>query len=411
MGMDSATNATPLEPLTDLSGNNQRPNFPPPPPRVKIRTGRGFPYGTAIVAVIVIALCAGVLYAFADAKVVITPTTQNGAVSGDFTATAGSGDLPFSIITVNKTAIASVVAESTETANDSAQGSITIMNTGTKAEDFVTNTRFATPTGLIFRVHAPVTIPAATPSGPGTVTVTVYADQPGQNYNVAATTFTVPGLQGTAAFSEVTAKSTGAMVGGFTGTRASVGQTTDDSEHATLQSALATQLQSSITSKIPSGDVLIPGATFTAYQPQPDTATSTTNVIISEQGTMTAVVFPEDALAKALAYKIAGTYSGEPVTIDGVSKLSLTPTSSSTPTTSQNFDFTLNGSVSIIWKVDTSKIAGAVAGKTRDSAQQILSGFPEVQSATLVLRPFWATTFPQDPSHIKVTVNQPTSGS
>jgi hypothetical protein len=365
--------AQPMQPMTDLSSSPPSNNFPPAPPRVKIRTGRSFPYGTAIVALIVIALSAGVLYAFADAKVEITPTSQTGAVSGEFTATAGSGTLPFSVISVTKTASASVPAESTESANDSAQGQIIISNTGTAAESFVTNTRFETASGLVFRVHTPVTIPPASASGPGTLQTTIYADQPGQSYNIGPSTFSVPGLQGTPQYTQVTAKSTTSMLGGFTGTRASVSQSTDDAQHTTLQTSLATQLQGAINDQVPSGDVLLQGATFTSYTPAPDSATTTTSVSVSEDGTMTVAAPPA---------------SGD-----------------------QSFDFTLNGSATILWQVDASKIAGAVAGKTRDSAQQILSGFPEVSRAVLVLRPFWANTFPQDPSHIQVTVVAPTTGS
>jgi hypothetical protein len=57
------------------------------------------------------------------------------------------------------------------------------------------------------------------------------------------------------------------------------------------------------------------------------------------------------------------------------------------------------------------KVAAAVAGKTRDSAQVALSGFPEVNKAVLVLRPFWATTFPQDPAKITVTATNATASA
>ena len=107
--------------------------------------------------------------------------------------------------------MSAVTAESTITANDPAQGTITVYSTETKAQDLINNTRFETPSGLIFRIHAPITVPPATSSGPGSVTATVYADQPGASYNVAATSFTVPGLQNTPEYTEVTAKSTTAM--------------------------------------------------------------------------------------------------------------------------------------------------------------------------------------------------------
>ena len=390
-----------------------------PPSRVKIRVGRSFPYGTALIVLVIIAVCAGALYAFAGAEVKITPTSQTGSVSGDFTATNGTGDLPYTVVTVTKTQSTIVPAESTVTANDPAQGTIIILNAQPKTQTLITNTRFATPQGLVFRIHSPVTIPAETSSGPGSISAPVFADQPGQNYNIGPTTFTLPGLQNTSTFSLVTAESKTSMVGGFSGTRPAVSQTTDDAHHATLQSTLADAIQSALGAQVPAGYVVVPGASETVYQALPDTATSTaangpaTSVGITEQATITAIAFPSDSLAKAIAYKIAGTYAGEPVSLNSVSTMNLTPDATSTDlaaaSSASTYSFTLSGNATIIWKVDASRIAGAVAGKTRDSAQSILAGFPEVSKATLILRPFWSDTFPQDPSHIHVVVTSPTT--
>ncbi len=395
---------------TDIS---HEPSMPPnTPSRIKIRTGRSFPYGTALIALIVIAVCAGALYAFAGAKVEITPASQSGTVTGEFTATSGTGDLPFTVVTVDKTASAIVPAETTQQANDSAQGTITISNAQKTPQTLINSTRFQTTDGLIFHIHAPITIPAAGTTGPGTITAPVFADQPGQKYNVGPTSFTVPGLKGGASYTLVTAISSAPMMGGFTGTRASVSQTTDDSKHATLQAALASSLQSALNAKIPSGYVVINGGSTAAYQALPDTATTTTSVSISESGTITAVAFPGSALAKAIAYKIVGTYAGEPVTLGNVSSMTLNPTASSTnPSSASTYQFSLAGNPVIIWTVDPVRIAGAVAGKSRTEAQNILQGFPEVDKALLILRPFWAHTFPQDPTHIKVTVTPPSTGS
>lgn len=399
---NSIPNSTPLEPAHSAS----MPPKQTPPPRVRIRTGRSFPYGTALIALVVVAISAGVLYAFSGAKVSITPASQAATVGANFTATIGSGDLPYTVITATKTATASVPAESTLTANDSAQGTIVISNAQKTAQTLINNTRFATPTGLIYRIHAPILIPAASATGPGTLSVTVYADQPGENYNVGPTTFTVPGLEKSSSYTLVTAKSTTAMSGGFSGTRASVSQGTDDAQHAALQKTLAANLQSALASQIPAGDVLIPGASFTSYQTQPDSATTTASVLISEQGTVNAIVFPEAALAKAIAYKVVGTYSGEPVTLNNVIGLSFTaqPTPLDFTNLPSPLTFGLSGQTTLIWTVDPTRIAGAVAGKTRDSAQSILQGFSEVDKALLTLRPFWASTFPQDPTKIKVIV-------
>ena len=403
-------NSTPLQPLTPMS-----PISPIPPSRVKIRTGRSFPYGTALIVLVIVAVCAGALYAFAGAEVKITPTTETGQVSGDFTATNGSGDLPYIVVTVTKSLSDVVPAESTITASTSAQGTIIISNAQSKPQTLINNTRFATPSGLIFRIHTPVTIPPQSSSGPGKVSATVYADSSGANYNIGPSTFTLPGLQGSSLYELVTAQSATAMTGGFSGTRPAVSQATDASHQSSLQSTLATNIQNALTSQIPNGYVIIPGASQTTYQALQDTATTTNNsntanVAITEQGTVTAVAFPSDALAKAIAYKIAGTYSGQPVSLGPVNTLSLVPDATSTiqsASTATTYSFNLSGNATIVWTVDATKIAGAVAGKTRDSAQSILSGFPEVSKATLILRPFWSNTFPQDPTHIHVTVLTP----
>jgi hypothetical protein len=400
------------QPVPETPFTTQPPMPPKKPVHMKIRTGKSFPYGTALIALLVIAICAGALYALGDARVEVTPTSQAGTISDTFTAAADSTTLQFTSISVSKTASVSVPAESTLAANDSAQGTITISNAQPKPQTLITNTRFQTPTGLIYHIHAPVTIPAQTASGPGTITATVLADQPGATYNIPATTFTVPGLKGGSSYTLVTAQSSDPMTGGFTGTRASVAQATDDHQHTVLQTSLATMLSSAIAAKIPAGYVLLNGAATTNFTPVPDSATTTTSVTISEQGTETAVVFPESALAKLIAYKIVGTYSGEPVTLVSTSSLMLTPAATTTPTTTAGaYTFTLAGPVTILWVIDPSRIASAVVGKTRDAAQNILQGFPEVNKALFILRPFWANTFPQDPSHIKVIVTPPPAGS
>jgi hypothetical protein len=61
--------------------------------------------------------------------------------------------------------------------------------------------------------------------------------------------------------------------------------------------------------------------------------------------------------------------------------------------------------------VDPTRVAGAVAGKSRAAAKSVLTGFPEVSHATLTLRPFWRGAFPTDPAQITVVVNTPSQGS
>jgi hypothetical protein len=380
---------------------------PPPAPAPFAVPRRRFPWGTAIFALIVVILVAGALYAFAGAKIEITPTKNAVTLSGSFTATPQSGDLPFETISVQKIASTTVPAESTATVQQSAQGSIVISNAQKTAQQLITNTRFQAPDGLIFRIHQGVTVPAGSASAPGQLTVTVYADQPGEQYNIAATTFTVPGLKGSAAYEAVTAKSAAAFTGGFSGQRGTVSAATDDATHAKLQATLAASIQSALEGQVPQGYVLVPGAATVTYQAQPDGAAADGSVAVSESADATAVVFPREAFARAVAAQAVSGYAGQPVTLTDVSGLTLAAASSSQPTGQGPFAFTLSGATTVLWTVDPSKIAGAVSGKTREEARTTLGTFPEVAKAYIVLRPFWASHFPTDPAKIRVTVDNP----
>jgi hypothetical protein len=315
---------------------------------------------------------------------------------------AGAGDLPFQIVTVEKTATASVPAESTVTASDPASGKITITNRQTAAQALIKNTRFETPDGLIFRIRDSVSIPAG-----GSITVTAYADEAGDKYNVGPATFTVPGLKGSTAFTQVTAKSDAAMTGGFSGTRPSVGQATKDKQYADIQAKIGTELQKELAAKIPEGYVLVPGASVTTYTPQSDAAGASGTVTLTETGSVTAVVFPATALARVIALQSVGTYGGQDVTLADVTGLMVKPVQPTIAPDATEFAFNLSGSTTVVWVVDSTKVAGAVAGKTRNEAEVALKSFPEVDRATLVLRPFWAGKFPQDPAKIKVSVSSP----
>ncbi len=373
------------------------------------RTHTRFPFGTAIVALVVTLASAGALYAFSKATVDVTPVvTKTSLTGGELIATAGSGNLPFVVITVEKVATKDVKSEGTENVSEAAQGSVVLTNNQAVPQQLIKNTRLESADGHIFRIHDSVTVPAAKGGSIGSLTVTVYADAPGDTFNIPATTFTIPGLKGSKAFDQVTGKSSEAMAGGFTGTRPVVAQATKDKEYAAMKESLATEVDKAIKEKVEKGYLLLPGATFVSYVPLPDAPAAGSSVTLSEKAVITAIVFPEDALARAVAYNVAGSYAGQPVLFGDTSKLTLTSANGSAPMPSdQEFTFKLVGDTSIVWQVETDKIAAAVAGKTRESAQVALAGFPEVDRAHLVLRPFWSNSFPSDPAKIHVTVSSP----
>ena len=386
------------------------PRMPPPPStpsRHEFSRGpRRFPMGTLIVALLVIAGSIGALFVFSGAKVEVNPMVNTATVSGTFAATRAQGELPFELVTVEKTATASVAAESTENVTQSAQGMITVSNMQDAPQALIKNTRFETAEGLIFRIRDSITVPAARNGEPGTVSVTVYADEAGERYNVGPANFTLPGLKSSPdLYTKVNARSTEAMKGGFAGARPTLTEATKEAEMATLQTSLDSQLRSEIAGQVREGYVLVPGATAVQFEEQPDTAGAGNNVDLAMRGIIRGVIFPEEMLARTIAYQSVGTYSGQPLKFESLEGLMLAPAEGLIPTEGEeSFSFTLTGTTNLVWKVDPAKVKAAVAGKSREQAEVALQGFPEVESALLVLKPFWVGSFPADPEKIKVSV-------
>ena len=78
---------------------------------------------------------------------------------------------------------------------------------------------------------------------PGSVTVTVYADEAGPDYNSDPTDFTVPGLKGMPQFDDVYARSKGPITGGASGTLKTVSDQDMKAAGDELRIALETKLR------------------------------------------------------------------------------------------------------------------------------------------------------------------------
>ena len=353
---------------------------------------------------LVIGISLGTLFYFSSSKVEVTPSTVSAAIQSSFTATRESGNLPFKIISAQKIASQSVKSNGTKNVKSSASGTITIYNTQTKPQKLIANTRFATTAGLIFRIRTAVTVPAGTASKPGSTTTKVYADQEGSSFNIDPTSFTIPGFAGTPQAAQVYGRSTSDMTGGASGAVPGVDAVIEAQARSALIAALTPDLVASLNSQIPDGYVLLPGAATTTYKSLvPTPSTTAGQVDVREQGTVTAIVFPNAALASAIAKSVSALgYRDESVTLVSTDKLLLTAGTDALDAEVSSYSFILSGTFSLVYGIDQARIAAAIAGKTSSAAEVALSSYPEVKRAIIILRPFWRQTFPQDPASISV---------
>ena len=73
--------------------------------------------------------------------------------------------------------------------------------------------------------------------------------------------------------------------------------------------------------------------------------------------------------------------------------------------------FQLTGQAMLIWEVNASELAQALAGRDQSAFQTIVTGFPGIQSATARIEPFWSSAFPGDANRIRIKIADPAAKS
>src|SRR3989344_2048314 len=140
-------------------------------------------------SVLVLCIVATLLFFFGSTTITVTPKSRTAVLSSAaLTALEGAaaplGTLSYTLQTFDLEDSEVVAAQGTTPVESKASGSITISNAYSASPvKFVKNTRFQSPQGLIFRAVSDIVVPGKKGSTPGTVSITVVADQPGEKYN------------------------------------------------------------------------------------------------------------------------------------------------------------------------------------------------------------------------------------
>jgi hypothetical protein len=283
---------------------------------------------------------------------------------------------------------------------------------GTTSYKLVKNTRLATPDGRIYYIDRPIIIPGYTKSNgaviPGSVEVTVTAALSGDGSNVSASDFSVPGLAGTPQAEKIYGRTKSAISGGVSGTVYTIPQDAANAALTTLQEKLKSSLISKAKVQVPDGYLYYADATkFVTDDSVQSPYSKTSDVPIALSGTLTVYLIKESTLTQAIAQKLISQYNNEPVTIPGLSALTLTPVGEIKPGTDTTFTFSLSGSTSIIWTVNKDDVKAALVGRKKSEFQSLLTPVVAVDRAELVMKPFWQRSFPDDLSRIGVVVKYP----
>ncbi len=387
-------------------------------------------------------------YVFGRAQVMITPYIVDGNVDMVLSAheSATESGVHFETMALDRTLARTVSADGVEENTARASGTIVIFNKETQEQNFREETRFQSSGGLIYKLGkgAGVRVPGAHNGVPGSVEVTVYADQPGAQYNIAESDFVIPGWKEIAdpRFETQYARSKSAFTGGGTGQRPRISQTLLDQTITDLKKILSEQLLAQAAVEIPEGFVFFSGGLSITFdepkiEPLPDIDTEAS---ISLTARAHAYLFEESTLAQELVTALmpapeAKTEDSEItettetrfalknpenliMTWSPQTELSLNATATSaaptTPvsasdetaivpeTTVKQIRFRLKGEATVHSFIDIPYLQEQLTGKTLEESKLVFMAVPEIAKASVSLRPMWKSHFPKNKDSIHI---------
>lgn len=351
---------------------------------------------------------------FSGASVEVTPRQATFPVNAPFLAQKGSASsIPFEIVMVKGMENKTVPATGTKEVEKKASGKIVVYNNYSSApQKLVRSTRFEATSGKIYRILSDIVVPGISQKNgesiPGSIEVTIYADQSGPAYNSGLTDFTIPGFKGDPRYDKFYGRSKTEITGGFSGMAPVAADKDTAKARASLESSLKEDLLREISAQVPEGYVFYRDAAEVEYEEVANISTSTKEVMVGERGTMVGVLLKKDGLLSALDKNVAAAAKDNlPFSISNPENLTFVfrgGISSLSPETKE-IPFTLSGNVSVVYTVDTGALSGDLAGKAKSDFQNILSRYQAVYKAKIVyLRPFWTRYFPGQAAKIEVTI-------
>ncbi len=360
----------------------------------------------------------GLFVLFPEAIVTLEPQTAEQIIrfQGAVVTDGNMGQNTFSgrVATLERSVQVSEEATGTATGdNVKARGKIKIYNDFSKdTQPLVATTRFETKDGKLFRLLEGVTVPGVTETGGkrerGMVEATVVADQAGAEYNINATTFTIPGFKGGPKYEKFTAESMQAFTGGGndntpSGQRVVSGDDLNRAKAKALEEVKRIALEEFGTSLKEGETVLIDSLLLTE---RPGATTPTLGAIQAS--------FSYEARFEAKAFIINETsvrerIAKERVTTEGVT---LTPREYDVRYTALlpkydvgKIDMTVESTVIFQAAIDQEKIKSVLLGQDEAGMRTFLENHPEVERLQVEFHPqLLVSTIPKQASRVTVEI-------
>lgn len=367
------------------------------------------------VALVSIVFCFfAVSFLFSKAEITVNPKIKDITLNENLSASKDSNTdaLFFNLLKISGEENRAVLVTGEKDVLVKAEGVVRIYNAfNTSPLTLNKDTKLEGSNKKIYKTQSKVIIPGKTKSGtPGSVEVKIYGAEAGSDYNSAPLDFKILSFKGTSKYTKVYGRSKGDIAGGFKGKAPDISEADKTNAINDLKTDLEAKLLKKATNQIPSGFILFKDAVFLSLDDAnvPFDAKDG-NLTITLKGTLYGLLFNEKKLTKKIVEKNIEKYDGSDVYISNIKNLifSLENKESVALGDVKDINFNLSGPAKIVYRLDENKFIGDLLGKSKKDFNQVLSQYPNIDSATLVLDPIWRMSIPDKSKNIKIIVNYP----
>ncbi|MDQ5954371.1 MAG: hypothetical protein QG583_299 [Patescibacteria group bacterium] len=350
---------------------------------------------------------------FTQAKVSVNPKVKELTLNEKMFAQKDSNgeDLSFDLVVIGGEESILIEGQGKEEVSNSAKGTVIIYNDyNSTSQALDINTRLEGSNGKIYKTEKKITVPGKSSDGtPGKVEVGIYANEPGKEYNSEPLDFKILGFKGSPKYAKFYGRSKDEIIGGIVGTLPTVTLEEKNAAIDQLKKNLEEKLLQKTINQIPKDFILFNNAYSLVIDDQTEEYDKEKNAIsISLKGTLYGLLFKEVELTKKVASSVVPDYDGSDIYITNIKSLELSVVD---PYVSfkdvESINFKLSGATKVVWRVDEDVLVTDLLESSKKNFETLLLQYNSIDSASVVIRPFWKKSFPDKIKDITINVSYP----
>jgi hypothetical protein len=381
---------------------------------LKIEKNKSFNSLWVVVLISIVFLFFGISFLFTKAIVIVEPKTKDFALDKAFFAKKGTSDegLSYDLVVLSGEEKREVAGGEEKDYLEYAKGSVLIYNSfSSNPQSLAANSKLLGSNGKIYKTKTKVLIPGMSKTKlPGKIGVEIVGLEAGEEYNSSPIDFNILGFKDTTKYTKFNVRSVGEITGGLKGKSRQISEVEKEKIKGELKDSLLVKLFNQAKEQTPPNFILFKDANFLNLEDLSVIPSTTEgNFVLSIKGTFNGILLNREKLTKEIINISQDKDDDKNVYVLNIDNLVFSNTNKDLAVFDEtgSISFSLLGNVKIVWNIDEAKLKSDFIGKNKKDFNQTLSQYLNINSANLVIKPFWENSFPSKDSKIQIIVNYP----